>query len=194
VDFLLLAALLVTASALVALGAVAAGTRGLDKGLRAVRRRSIDALICMLANILIFLPGILVGVGNGNKAPGGDCAYDYATCIGRPLTLGVGLAFLEFVPLLITYLIFTIGAVSAGISRAAKSGKRGWFVAILVYLIGSVISAIWAIFALMHAAAQGLTMELSSELALSLLILSPFLTPIVLLLYSFVYREQSKST
>jgi hypothetical protein len=193
VDFLLLAAFLVAVSALVALGAVAAGTRGLDKRTRAVRRRSIDALICLLANVLIFVPAGLLDLGRGNKVPGGECAYDSTTCIGRPMQLGYGVFFLVFVPLLITYVICMIGAVAAGISRAAKSGKRGWFVAIPVYLIGSVIIAVWAIVTLAQAASQGLTMEPSSEVALSLLILTPFLTPVVTLLYSLVDREQSKS-
>lgn len=78
-------------------------------------------------------------------------------------------------------LLFAIGAVVAGLSRAAKAGKQGWFVTILADLIGSVLVTVIAILAL----AQKVTDDPTLQTALGILILFPLLTPVLTLIYSF---------
>jgi hypothetical protein len=189
VGWLVLAAVLVAASTSVGCGAVAASVRGLDKRTGAVRRRSMNALLCLLSIILLLVPASLV-LDTGNKDPGGECVYDYATCIGRPLVLGVGVFVLAIAPLLIVGLIFTIGAVSSGLARAATLNNSGWLAGLLVYVIGSLVGAVAASLLL----AQNRINDTTTQFAMAILILLPFLTPVITLTYSFFGRLRSEST
>ena len=78
-----------------------------------------------------------------------------------------------------------IGAGVAGVFSAARSGKRGWFVAILSYLLGSLIRAV----ILQLLVAQRF---LSVDSPVVVLFVSPLLTPVVTLIYSLSGRETSE--
>jgi hypothetical protein len=190
---LLLAAIMVAASALVGIGVVAAATRGLDERTRAVRRRSIDSLLCLLAIVLISAPlSVVTDTSDGSRWPLGECPgiYDYSTCVGRPLSLTASVLLFALVPLLLVGVSLAIGAVSAGLSRAAKANSWGGLAAILVYLVGSLVVAVAAFLPL----EQNRISDPHTQFALGTLVLSPFLTSVVTLIYSFFGRTLSKST
>jgi hypothetical protein len=169
---LALGALFVTASALVAFGAVAARHRGLERGTRAPRVRSLDALVCLVAVVLMFATPALAFSGADPASP---LAYTMRSAEAGLLVAPLG------VLLIVLYIIFAIGALFAGLSDAAATGRRGWYV---------IMIAPWA--ALPIAIAVALLagtgrLDLSPALVwvVAIVIGSPLLSPIVTLIYSF---------
>jgi hypothetical protein len=171
---------LVIASALTAVGAVAAGSRAMaDWDKRRVLLWSSWCLALALAGLVISggVGAILAGPTCQRVAEEG-CGFTY----GLPL-IGIW-AFLG-VASVITYL----GAGIAGVSNAAQSGERGWFAAILASLLGSAAVVVAAIVALV----QGLIRDPTLQVAVLVLVpLSLLLFSVLTLIYGLSGVKQSK--
>jgi hypothetical protein len=75
----------------------------------------------------------------------------------------------------------------AGVYSAARAGRRGWFVALLAYLLGSMLSAV-VVYVLVG------QLVLSVDSPVVVLFVSPLLTPVVTVLYSLSGRERPAYT
>jgi hypothetical protein len=176
------APLLVIASALTALAAVAAASRLVDKG----KRTTLLWSSWFLALELVFVV-ISAGFGVTFAGPlcagpaGGDaCAFVY----GFPL---IGISAI----LAIVIIVAGFGAAITGLSSAARLGKRGWFVAILTSLIAAVIVPVAAVLAL----AEKLASDPILQVLLGVLIaLAPVLLSILTLILSLsIVRQQQRA-
>jgi hypothetical protein len=183
---LILASGLVVASGIFATRAVAAGNRGVTDSRRAIRVRSLDALIFLLVALVVLFPSTAIEPEDWCSA---DRATDYTICQGRPFGLGL-LLLLVLALLLVVIIVFTVGAIVAGVSSAAKSGRRGWMAGMLGYLLIAASITILSILAL----AQKLTGDPRLQAALAILIFAPLLTPIITFIYSLTGGNQRVST
>jgi hypothetical protein len=170
-----LAAALAVAGVSVAVGAVVAGSRVAQRSQQAVLIWSLWSLAFLLASGLILLGsyGILA-----TPACRAGCA---------PSITYAGLTLL-LTPLLgAASVIAGIGAGVASVSSAATSGKRGWFVALLAYLLGSGLSAV-----LVYVLVGQRVLSVDSPVVV--LFVSPLLVLVVTLLYSLSGRVQRAHT
>ena len=166
-----LAAALLVAGVSVAVRAAAAGLRVGDRSQQRVLLWSLWSLAFLLAAGLILLG--LYGIF-ATPACRAECVPSIA----------YGGLTLLLVPLLgVASVLAGIGSGVAGVYSAAKAGKRGWFVAILSCLLGSLISAVIVQFLV----AQRF---LSVDSPVVVLFVSPLLIPVVTLIYSLSGREQ----
>jgi hypothetical protein len=183
-DVLAFAILCVVASALTAGAAVVAQSRALqDQGKRRVLLWSSWFLAFALATLVISLGFAPLFASPGCQGPaGGDyCAF----VIGFPLlftwaVLGI--------PTLIAY----GGAVIVGLSTAARFKQRGWFVAILLYLIASIVSVVVAVRVLVPLVPDDPNLAVLPQVIVVVLSVSPVLVPVLTLVYSLAGRSRAR--
>jgi hypothetical protein len=170
-----LAAALVVAGVSVAVGAVVAGSR-------VVNRSQQTVLVWSLWSLALLLAAVVILVGSYGILATPDCRQECAPSIAY-----AGFTLL-LTPLLgVASVLAGVGAGVAGVFSAATSGKLRWLAAMFAYLIGSVISAV-----LVYRLVGQHVLSVDSPVVV--LFVSPLLTPVVTLIYSLSGRGKSPRT
>ena len=170
-----LSAAVVVAGVIVAVRAVAAGSRVVERHQQTVLLWSLWSLAFLSTAVLILL--------------GSYGIFATPACrVGCPPSIAyAGLVLLLTSLLGAASVIAGIGAGVAGVSSAAVSGKWGWFTAVLAYLLGSWLSAV-----LVYVLVGRRVISVDSPSVV--VFVSPLLTPVLTLLYSLSGREQRVRT
>jgi len=165
------AAVLVLASAIVAVTAVSVWSRFMDdKGKRRVRMWSVWYVALALALLVVSLGFGAISATPACQQFSDACAFVYGFQL-------LGLWAAGGIPLLVTY----VGAAIVGLSSAAKAGQRGWFESLLVYLIVSALIVVVAVVVL----AQNRITDPTIGVIVGILVFVSLLFPVVTLIYSF---------
>jgi len=166
-----LTAPLMVAGTGVAVGAVVAASRVIDRSQR-------RALVWSLWSLALLLAALLILVGSDGIKATPACQAGCAPSIAY-----AGLTLLLVLLLGVASVIAGVGAGVAGLLSAAKSGRWIWFAGLLAYLLGSWLSAVLV---------QVLVVQrvLSVDSPVVVLFVSPLFTSVVTGIYSLSRRQQ----